>query len=270
MAGMDWFRWHHGSVNDPKFQLVARKAKSSLAEVIAVWATLLEAASLAEDRGNPGELDYEAIDCALGLDDGKAKAIHEHMAGRGMIDTETGRLTSWDKRQPKREREDNTNAERQKAFRERQNQITPSNATSHQKTPREEKSREEKSKPIKSKSRAEAHATATRLPADWSPSPDDVEFCKANRPDLDASIVADSFRDYWLAAAGAKGRKQDWPATWRNWVRNEKGPQPRASPAFKTIHDQRAETIAALTGRNRNERTTANERDITGEAIRVA
>lgn len=128
----------------------------------------------------------------------------------------------------------------------------------------------EKSKPLKSKSRAEASATATRLPADWIPSPEDVEFCKTHRKDLDPSLVAESFRDYWLAAAGAKGRKQDWPATWRNWVRNEKGPQARAGPVFKTIHDQRAETIAGLTGRTRNERTTANERDITGEAIRVA
>lgn len=27
------------------------------------------------------------------------------------------------------------------------------------------------------------------------------------------------FVDYWRGAAGAKARKVDWPATWRNWIR---------------------------------------------------
>lgn len=44
-GGIDWFRWHHGSVTDPKFQLVARKAGVSLTDVIAVWAFVLEKAS---------------------------------------------------------------------------------------------------------------------------------------------------------------------------------------------------------------------------------
>jgi hypothetical protein len=34
--------------------------------------------------------------------------------------------------------------------------------------------------------------------------------------------VADKFRDHWIAMSGAKALKADWPATWRNWCRNEK------------------------------------------------
>ncbi len=143
MAGMDWFRWHHGSVTDPKFRLVARKTGARVADVIAVWAVLLEAASQAEDRGNPGALDFEAIDCALGLDDGQAQAIHAALGDREIINKD-GSLAAWDTRQPKREREDRTGAGRQAAFRAKKNQVTPSNAESHQKTPREEKRREEK------------------------------------------------------------------------------------------------------------------------------
>jgi len=67
MASMDWFRWHHGSVTDPKFQLIARKSGCSVAEVIGFWAMLLESASMNEVRGCTGYLDFEAIDCALGL-----------------------------------------------------------------------------------------------------------------------------------------------------------------------------------------------------------
>lgn len=114
-GGIDWFRWHHGSVTDPKFQLVAKQAGASVAEVIAVWASLLEASSAAQERGNPGAPDYEALDCALGLRDGLSKEIHTRMAGRGLVG-EDGRITAWDKRQPKRE--DDSAADRKRKQRE--------------------------------------------------------------------------------------------------------------------------------------------------------
>jgi uncharacterized protein YdaU (DUF1376 family) len=63
---------------------------------------------------------------------------------------------------------------------------------------------------------------AQRLPATWEPSAADVAFCQTERPDLSPGQTAARFRDYWIAQPGAKGRKADWPATWRNWVRNEK------------------------------------------------
>ena len=63
---------------------------------------------------------------------------------------------------------------------------------------------------------------ATRLPPDWKPTAEMVAFCRDKRPDLDPQEVAERFRDYWIAQPGQKGRKLDWLATWRNWVRNEK------------------------------------------------
>lgn len=65
-------------------------------------------------------------------------------------------------------------------------------------------------------------ARGTRLPDDWRPSPEDQAFCKKERPDLRLSEVTGRFYDYWIAVPGAKGRKIDWSATWRNWVRAEK------------------------------------------------
>lgn len=140
-SGIDWFRWHHGSVTDQKFQLVARKSGATVAEVIAVWATALEAASMADERGNPGELDCEAIDCALGIADGVTESILGAMAQRGLFD-EDGRITAWHKRQPKRERENDNSTERSRAFRDRQRHATPCNAMQRTETPREEKRRE--------------------------------------------------------------------------------------------------------------------------------
>lgn len=62
----------------------------------------------------------------------------------------------------------------------------------------------------------------TRLPKDWQPQDEHIEFCKKERPDLDPQTVGQRFKDYWVAQAGSKGVKLDWMATWRNWVRNEK------------------------------------------------
>ena len=63
---------------------------------------------------------------------------------------------------------------------------------------------------------------ATRLPADWQPSPEDIEFCRNRRPDLNHADVAERFRNYWLSKSGRDATKMDWHATWRNWVLNER------------------------------------------------
>ena len=59
---------------------------------------------------------------------------------------------------------------------------------------------------------------ATRLPDDWTPSPALIDWTRANAPDVQDSEV-DRFRDYWHSAAGAKARKVNWDAVWRNWAR---------------------------------------------------
>jgi hypothetical protein len=81
----------------------------------------------------------------------------------------------------------------------------------------------------------------TRLDGNWSPGIEDIQFCRAQRPDLDVIQTADQFRDYWVAQPGQKGVKRDWPATWRNWVRNQR------NGGQKSFHDERAATIAGLT-----------------------
>jgi len=142
-GGIDWFRWHHGTVTDQKFLLVARRAGASVAEVIAVWACVLESASMSSERGSLSQdPDFEAMDCALGLVDGRAAAIFSAMRARSMID-EHLQVSAWLKRQPKRERDDDCSTERSKAFRAKQRHATPSDATERTETPREEKRREE-------------------------------------------------------------------------------------------------------------------------------
>ena len=63
---------------------------------------------------------------------------------------------------------------------------------------------------------------ATRLPDDWELPDDYAQWCREKRPDLNPYKVADQFKDYWVAQPGARARKADWFATWRNWCRNQK------------------------------------------------
>jgi hypothetical protein len=87
--------------------------------------------------------------------------------------------------------------------------------------PREEKRREE----IEAKERADARPAknrGTRLPSDWAPDPDLTQWAIAERPELGLTSEIEKFRDYWAAKAGAGGLKLDWPATFRNWIRNSK------------------------------------------------
>lgn len=65
----------------------------------------------------------------------------------------------------------------------------------------------------------------SRLAQDWI-LPDDWEYwANKLRPELNAKLVADQFKDYWIAQPGQKGVKLDWEATWRNWVRNTNAPK---------------------------------------------
>lgn len=59
----------------------------------------------------------------------------------------------------------------------------------------------------------------SRLPNDWMPSADTLNAMKAEYPHLDLKAIHVEFCDYWRAIPGAKGRKLDWDATWRNRVR---------------------------------------------------
>lgn len=68
--------------------------------------------------------------------------------------------------------------------------------------------------------REERAPAGTRLTPDWKPSEEDLDFARKLRPDLRVSDEEAKFRDYWIAQPGSKGRKEDWSAAWRYWIRN--------------------------------------------------
>ena len=63
-------------------------------------------------------------------------------------------------------------------------------------------------------------ARGSRLPKDWTPSPEEIADAKSlGLTDADVRKAAPEFRDYWIGVAGEKGVKLDWRATWRNRCR---------------------------------------------------
>jgi hypothetical protein len=60
---------------------------------------------------------------------------------------------------------------------------------------------------------------ATRLTDDFELTPERRLVAEVER--LPAERTFAKFCDYWRAASGAKARKHDWDATWRNWCRTE-------------------------------------------------
>ena len=99
------------------------------------------------------------------------------------------------------------------------------------------------SKPSKS-----SKARGARIPDGWQPDQALADWTRANAPAAANAVEVDRFRDYWTAQPGAKGRKTDWAATWRNWARRcqEQAHQPTRGPAPRGTTDDRVGDWLAL------------------------
>ena len=74
-------------------------------------------------------------------------------------------------------------------------------------------------------SQSKSPKNGTRLPVDWLLPSKWGQWALENTTLAESEIrlEAEKFKDHWLANANrAAGRKADWLAAWRNWVRNAK------------------------------------------------
>jgi len=85
----------------------------------------------------------------------------------------------------------------------------------------------------------------TRIPDDFALTHDMIAWARENTPNV-GRPDHDAFVDYWRTVPGAKGRKVDWLATWRGWMRREnerRGGHPQ--PARRSTTSERIDQVDA-------------------------
>lgn len=197
---MDWWRAHHGLPNDPKLALSAAvtPCNATRGEVLAVFVSLLDMASQNTPRGSIEGYDVEQIGWMLQMDSGRVSDIIEALKKKRVI---TGNmLTSWEKRNPKRDREDDS-AERVRKYRDKQKleSVTPCNATKRPEERRLEESNEN-----------QKHvAVATSAPEEFQLSADPPSPVRSVVP------TGPTFEDWWKVWWNHDAKKdalKAWPA----------------------------------------------------------
>lgn len=209
-----WWRSWHGAPTDPKWLSVARRAEVKPGVVVAIAWALFDYASQAKDRGNIEGFDKESLADFFGWNESDVARVIEVMADKRMI--VDGKLSAWDKRQPKRERPEDVSRERVAAFRERQHHVTPCNATK-----RLEESRVDKKE---RKSGADAPGVSEEEPFFenfWAAYPRKIAkgaarkaFHQANARALADDIIAGAKR--YAADKSRDPKFTKHPATWLN------------------------------------------------------
>lgn len=111
---------------------------------------------------------------------------------------------------------------------------------------------------LKEKTPKGVQKKGSRLPSDFEPDFGFAEVHGLSRSQAEAEAA--KFRDYWAAKAGQGATKQDWQATWRNWVRSaveRLGPRRRDGPSFQANSrpPQLADIFKTIGDASANERT---------------
>lgn len=161
------------------------------------------------------------------------RRVREAGALRGFVRCSDGRLyhpvvaekalEAWDKKGRQAERTRRATEAAAERARVRRESVTDSVTDSKERRGEEREEGKERDSPAPVASggaggtRAARADRGTRLPADWVPTEDDRAFASALGVAVEREAA--SFRDYWTSKPGADGRKTNWSATWRNWVR---------------------------------------------------
>lgn len=221
-----WFRMYAEFASDPKVQMLSEAMQRRLVMLFCMRCSDVTV-TLSDD-----EIAFQMRISGEELAETKALFIR-----KGFIDS-SWQITNWEKRQFASD----TSAARTRAYRDRKrdkvvtSQPSQRDSLEQNRTDTEQNREEqgasssdgETGNPVTAAPVTSRSPTGSRLPADWSPDEVLRSWTVKNCPGLNIPSELEKFRDFWTAKAGKDGRKADWPATWRNWVR-------RASEGFRTV-----------------------------------
>jgi hypothetical protein len=182
-----WFRLYTEFASDPKVQLLDETLQRRFVMLLCL-----------AGAGVTPTNDVSVVDFALRIGVSECERTRSILVSKGLIGDD------WFPRKwTKRQFESDSSTERVKRFRKRHKDVT-----------------EDVTETASEQSRAEqSQKRATRIPEDFVLTDDRRLVAEAEKLPADRTFA--KFRDYWQAASGAKARKVDWEATWRNWCRTE-------------------------------------------------
>lgn len=260
---LPWLRLYTRMVDDDKLKLLAFEDRWHFVALLC-----LKGEGLLDKADTPSLL-MRKVAVKLGLDVRSLEEVARRLSEVGLIEQETLQPVKWAVLQMRSD-VDTTAGERKQRQRERQraakagpgndvtaghedgtdmSRVTGTNVTrtdTDTDTDKEEETVKEletvgprhaeaspSAPPAKAEPDAKPSTTGTRLPADWVLPKRWGEWAIAERPELTPDEIrrqAAMFADHWHAATGKDGRKADWEATWRNWIRRANLPR-NARPA---------------------------------------
>jgi len=279
---LPWLRLYTRMVDDDKLKLLAFEDRWHFVALLC-----LKGEGLLDKADTPSLL-MRKVAVKLGLDVRSLEEVARRLAEVGLIEQETLQPVKWAVLQMQSD-VDTTAAVRKQRQRERQkaskaasgndvtqghedgtdaSRVTGTNVTrtdTDTDTDKEEETFKEPepvgprqaeaspaAPPAKPEPDAKPSTTGTRLPSDWMLPKSWGTWAIEERPEMTAEEVrrqAAMFADHFHAAAGKDGRKVDWKATWRNWIRRanlQRNGRPAAGAA-NPVNKQEA-----LEQRNRN------------------
>lgn len=211
MTALPWFRMYSSFASDPVIQSLSFEDQRHYAVVLCMKCDGLL------DRKVAPRVRERLIAGGLGLDPVAAQEAKRRLMEVGLLQ-KNWQPKGWEKRQY----QSDVSTERVRKYRKTKEtgNVTETLPKRSETVSETDQNRSEQippySPPLTSGGRG------SRLPPDWS-LPDDWRAWAESEGLTRAAIdrQAEQFADYWHGAAGAKGRKADWFATWRNWIRRD-------------------------------------------------
>lgn len=255
MNEMPWFRFYHEFASDPVIKMLDFGDRAHY-----VFLLCMKARGDLDREYSSSQLRDRAIAGFLGVSLSTLDEIRRRLLEVFLID-EQFHPCGWDKRQ----RRSDSSVDRVRKFREKARGALAAERGNGDVTPDvtevkrysnglEEEEEKKEIPPLTSSGtplgendattptagrKGRGSATATRLPAGFELTPERRAIAAAEGLDPDRTFA--KFADFWRAASGARARKCDWDATWRNWCRDEhdRGKTPaRGRPAAVVAKSQ--------------------------------
>lgn len=279
MSKLPWFRTYTRMVDDDKLKLLAFEDRWHFVALLCLKGEGLL------DKGDAPALLMRKVAVKLGLDVRSLEEVARRLAEVGLIEQATLQPSKWatlqmrsdvdataaDRKRRQRQRKKDADSEGEKGGHEQvtgESRVTGTDVTRTDTDTDIDKEEtvnnlkavggaDRDTSPAAPPSQARTTgktATGTRLPDDWKLPKSWGEWAIAEHPGLSEGEIrrqAAMFADHWHGKAGKDGRKADWGATWRNWIRRSTELTTTRRPSLaptSTAGSKHAGAMAAILG----------------------